>query len=282
MWFVCVALAIPATVFLLCWCGLSGQDWVAMVFKRSEGVRGFQEERGLRKCWRMPSRLMAGRNGFPNSVRSHMCGRGGVEGDAGRAAGKVPAGSGSKDWRMVNGSVTSNGEENRNSKSQEAEIEELRAPIEHYRKAERGRSSGRARPSTQKRKWHGGRMRSRKKLDEQRKSCRKCCGTLENSRVCRKRFRTTSRMTCSISCRRWSKGGMTSYQSIRECRKDHKRYKTSRIQEGICRKKVLQQKRRCGRSERKSIKEERFLLLSDKVDKNRMADAEMEAELQGL
>ena len=59
---------------------------------------------------------------------------------------------------------------------------------------------------------------------------------------------------------------MTSCQSIRECRKDHKRYKASRIKEGICGKKVRQLKRRCG----------------DTVDNNRMADAEMEAELQGL
>ena len=54
-------------------------------------------------------------------------------------------------------------------------------------------------------------------------------------------------------------------------------------QEEFCRKKVSQQK-----EEMRKIKEEidwkegRFCLLSDKVDKNRMADAEMEAELQGL
>ena len=85
------------------------------------------------------------------------------------------------------------------------------------------------------------------------KSCRRSCETLKNSRVCRQRFRTASRMTCSSICRRWSKGGMTSCQNIRKCRKDHKRNKASRTKEGICRKKVLQHKRRCGKSESKSI-----------------------------
>ena len=57
-----------------------------------------------RKRWRMPSRLMVGRNGFANSVRSLMCGRGGV------------------------------GKEDRKSESQEAEIKEFRAQLEHCRK----------------------------------------------------------------------------------------------------------------------------------------------------
>ena len=46
---------------------------------------------------------------------------------------------------------------------------------------------------------------------------------------------------------------MPSCQRIRKCRKDHKIYKVSRTKEGLCRKKVLQHKRRCGISERKSI-----------------------------
>ena len=57
------------------------------------------------------------------------------------------------------------------------------------------------------------------------KSCRKICGTLKNSRVCRKRFRKAPKMTCSSSCRRWRKGGMTSCQSIKKCRQDHIIYK---------------------------------------------------------
>ena len=46
----------------------------------------------------------------------------------------------------------------------------------------------------------------------------------------------------------------------------------------IYRKKAWRQEKKCGKSE----KEECFTQLSDKVDKNTMADAETEAELQGL
>ena len=66
---------------------------------------------------------------------------------------------------------------------------------------------------------------------------------------------------------------MTSCQST-------KRYKTFRIEEEICRKKVLQEEMRKIREEIDQ-NEERFRQLSDKVDKNKMDDAEMAAELQG-
>ena len=50
-----------------------------------------------------------------------------------------------------------------------------------------------------------------------------------------------------------------------------------------CTRKVSPLRRSCGRSERDiNQKEARFRLLSDKVDKNRMAEAELEAELRGL
>ena len=53
----CVAVVIPATVFLLCWCGpcrscspkIFGQEWLAMVFKRREGVRGSKVEERAEK-----------------------------------------------------------------------------------------------------------------------------------------------------------------------------------------------------------------------------------------
>ena len=92
VWFVvvCVAVAIPATVFLLCWCGpcrscsrkISGQEWVAMVFKRSEGVRGSRRKSEQTQSWQVRSRLTGERSGFLNSAQSQMCGRGGVVGVA--------------------------------------------------------------------------------------------------------------------------------------------------------------------------------------------------------
>ena len=99
----------------------------------------------------------------------------------------------------------------------------------------------------------------------------------------RKRFRKASRVTCSSNCKRWSKGGVTSCQSTRRCRKDHNIYKTIRTKEDICKNKVLQHKRRRGRSEKILFAmRSDFWQLSDKVDKNRMVDAEMAAELQEL
>ena len=102
------AVAIRATVFLLCCCGpcrscsrkISGQEWVPMVCKRSEGVRGSREKRGQRKCWRIPSRLMVGRNGFANSVRGQMCGRGGVAGVATPTSRQGCGLSSSRQWQQ--------------------------------------------------------------------------------------------------------------------------------------------------------------------------------------
>ena len=102
LWFVCVAVAnpaavfllcvvaIPATVLLLCWCGpcrsgsrkTSGQKWSAMVFKRGEGVRRSWGKNEQKESWRERSRLMDERSGRVNSVLSQMCGRGGAAGGA--------------------------------------------------------------------------------------------------------------------------------------------------------------------------------------------------------
>ena len=79
-----------------------------------------------------------------------------------------------------------------------------------------------------------------------------------------------------------SKSGMIFYRSTRECRRGHKRYKASRIRRETCSRKLLPLRKRCGRSERKSIKERRVHELSKKVDSNRMAAAELEDELRGL
>ena len=62
-------------------------------------------------------------------------------------------------------------------------------------------------------------IESRKKLDEQKNSCRRSCEKLKNSRVLCRRLRKASRVTCSSNCKRWSKGGMTSCQSTRSAEK---------------------------------------------------------------
>ena len=59
--------------------------------------------------------------------------------------------------------------------------------------------------------------------------------------------------------------------------KRSQKFKAFRIKEGKCKKKATRRIR-----EGIHRNEERFRHLSDKVDKNKMADAEMGAELQGL
>ena len=101
-------------------------------------------------------------------------------------------------------------------------------------------------------------IESRKKLDEQRKKLQEELRDVGNSHVCPKEVQDSLKNDLQQQL-----------QEVEQRRHDlmpeHKRYKASRIKEGICRKTERQLKRRCGRSERKSIeKEERFRLLSDK------------------
>ena len=89
LWF-CVAVAIPATVFLLCWCGpcrccsrmISGQEWLAMVFRRRGGVRGSRGKTEQKESWRVRSRLMGEWSGRVNSFRNQTSGQGGAAGGA--------------------------------------------------------------------------------------------------------------------------------------------------------------------------------------------------------
>ena len=67
-----------------------------------------------------------------------------------------------------------------------------------------------------------------------------------------------------------------------KCRTGPKRNKDSRTQERVCRKKMQQQEEMRKIAEKNARNEQRFRFLSDTVDKNKMADAEMVAELQGL
>ena len=192
----------------------------------------------------------------------------------------------SRSWRLSfscaggewsTASSTSSGEEDRRSKSLEAETKELRAKVEALEKEEaEGVQGGQGLPSRREsgleEEWCAemdfeDEAESRRNLDEQMKKLQS--------------FRKALRVRCSSSCSKWSKGGMTSCQSTRKCRTDHKRYEAFSTKEEICKKKVLQHKRKCGRSEEIDRNEERFRQVPDKVDNN-MVDAEMAAERQGL
>ena len=68
---------------------------------------------------------------------------------------------------------------------------------------------------------------------------------------------------------------MKSCLSTRRCKRGRKRYKASRNKEEFRRKKVWQQNKKMPKIRQETDRKEgRFRLLSDKVDKNRMAHAE--------
>ena len=160
------------------------------------------------------------------------------------------------EWSAV--SLTSSREEDRKSKSLEAGNNELRARLEEKKGGE-GAQGGQGLPSrrvawrksgewiwTWRRRLRAGKswMSKKKKLQEELRE-------IKNSRVCRRRFRKAPRVTCCGNCKKWGKGGITScHQSTRKCKKDHKICKAFKIKEEK-KKKVLQHKRRFGRSERK-------------------------------
>ena len=175
-----------------------------MVFKCSEGVRGSQEERGERKCRRMPSPLLVGRNEFANFVRSQMCGRGGVAGDAALTS--------RQGRRLENGQRAPH----RRAERRIGTLKVRRQRLRSFGPKLRRRTAGRANPSPRRESGMEEErgmeveieIESRKKFGWAKEEVgERVAGAWKNSRVCRKRFRTASRMTRSSSCRRWSKGG---------------------------------------------------------------------------
>ena len=126
-----------------------------MVTKRSDGVRGSQERSVRRKCWQVPLRLMEGRSGSVNSVPIPVCGRDGGEGVVATTSrqdggGKYRQAVAARTGEGSTGPSSSSGEEDKKYTSQEAEIKELRAQVERFRR-ERG-EAGQDGPSESVRK----------------------------------------------------------------------------------------------------------------------------------
>ena len=139
-----------------------------MDFKRREGVRGTRVKNVQKKSWRVRPRLMGERSRRLNSVRSQMCGQGGVAGGATTTFRRCCVGSTGRqavaarygEWST--GSSKSSGEEARRNKGWEAENKELRARIEALeKKGGEGAQGGQGHSS------------SRKKLDEQKRKLQK-------------------------------------------------------------------------------------------------------------
>ena len=132
--------------FVLCLCRDSG-DCLELVSgmvgdgfqTQKREVRGSRGKSEQKDNWKVRSRLMGERSGFVNSVRSLMCGRGGVAGVATVTSqqdcvGKHVQAVAAKSGEGSTGSSTSSGEDDRKSKGLEAENKELGAKLEYYEK----------------------------------------------------------------------------------------------------------------------------------------------------
>ena len=129
-------------------------------------------------------------------------------------------------------------------------------------------------------------IESREKLDEQRKSCRRSCDTLKHSRVCVSKEVQDSlkndlqQQLQEVEQRRHD---LMPAKASESAEKDHKKIQS--IQD---KRRNMQKESTASQEEMRKIREEivrneeRFRQLSDKVDHDKVADAEMAAELQGV
>ena len=120
------AVAIPATVFPSCLCGLATLV-SRKVFWLVMGSDGFQTQKEVMGFGPGQHRKDSGRSKRrPNSVRNRMCGRGGVAGDViikswRRCTGSNRQAVAAKSGEWSAGSSASSGEEERRARSLEAE-----------------------------------------------------------------------------------------------------------------------------------------------------------------
>ena len=183
------------------------------------------------------------------------------------------------------------GEQDRKSKNLEAKNKVLRARIEALEKKGGERAQG-ARPSIQERKWHGGRVVNghgrgggvaAKKLDEQRRKLQNELREIEKfsclSKEVQERLKSNLQQQLQeVEQRRCDL--MPEHQKVQK--------RLQKIQSIQDRRRNLQKESAAAQEEMRKIREEkdrseeRFRKLSDKVDKNKMVDAEVAAELQGL
>ena len=273
-------------------------EWSAMVSKLRRGVLGSQERSELKEYWQMQSRLMGEGSGRANSVQNRMCW---TRWRCRRCCSNIPAGLQGKYRQAVaaksgegsTGSSTSSGEEDRKTRSLEAENKELRARSDAMEKKERVQGGSRVsllkEEEEETRKMCGeiswkSKMRPSVARNWMNRS-KRCRRSYERSTDCRmfpRICRRASRSHCSTSCKRWRKGGTISCLRTRRCKRG-KRYKASRTEEENLQKDSIAAEEEMRKlQEEVRQKEERHLFLSNKIDKNKMQDAEMVAELQNL
>ena len=154
-------------------------------FQDQKGVLGSRARSELKECWQMRSRLMGEGSGREYPVQNRMCGRVALQAmlqqHPGGAAREVQAGGCCKVGRVVYSLFDVEVEEDRKTRSLEAENKELRARIDAMEK-KKGVQGGRSIPSKE-----GGdsedvwgefmevedEAESRKKLDERKKNVQK-------------------------------------------------------------------------------------------------------------
>ena len=271
-------------------------EWSAMVSKLRRGVLGSQERSELKEFWQMQSRLMGEGSGRANSVQNRMRW---TRWRCRRCCSNIPAGLQGKYRQAVaaksgewsTGSSTSSGEEDRKTRSLEAENKELRARSDAMEKKER---------------VQGGSRVSLLKEEETRKMCGRDFMEVEDEAECRKKrdeqkqkMQKELREVCRLSS--VSKDMQESIkeslqhqlQEVEKRRHDlmpenQKVQKRQKIQSLQDRRRNLQKDSIAAEEEMRKLqedtrqKEERHLFLSNKIDKNEMQDAEMVAELQSL
>ena len=286
---VCCAFSIPAIVLWRCCLYFIGSRRVfGMV---SDGFQ-VQKRCSWIPCKERAERVLANaismdgkRSGRANCVQNRMCGLGGVAGDVTTTS-----------WRGCTGSFG-----RRSLQSRESGLQARRRGVRRTRSSEQGLMPRKRKEGSQKGagipfKEEGlGRSveiawkpRMRPSVAEnwmnREGSCSRSYEWSTDCPSCQRKCMRASRSRCSTSCKRWRKGGTISCLSTRRCKRGRRRYKASRKEGEICRERESLASKEEMRKLREYIdwKEERFRLLSDKVDKNRMADAKMEAELQGL
>ena len=192
-----------------------------------------------------------------------------------------------KSGEWSTGSSASSGEEDGKARSLEAENKELTARIDAMEKKEKHKKVPGI-PLKKKGTWKKCgetvwmstmRLSVAENWMNRGKSCRRSNEMSTDYSCVKGNAREPEGVTCSASCKKWRKGGPIPCLNTRRCIRERKRYKASRTEGEMCRKGARQRRKKCGNSEKKLSGRK---LASDKVDKNRMADAEMEAELQGL
>ena len=185
----------------------------------------------------------------------------------GRAVGKIEAGDFGENWRVVHRFVVIEWRRGQEVQSSGAESKELQAQVEQLRRQQRGEPGQEGRGDPARREsgleedWNMDieeEVENKKKLDEHWRRLQKQPRDLGKC-TCMPTFKAGSKKRGSWRCSTFSKSGMISFRSTRECRRGLKRQQTSSIRREICSRKLLLLRKRCGRLERKSMKERRVI-----------------------